>query len=556
MKKLVFAILIGILLIGRNAFLDAEEASPQINVHNVTSYQGRSVTVYLSVQNFDEMGALNLKLFYDADALTLATHFAESFLGSSQTLVDEDSGVAQISIINPDGLSGSGRIYGFSFNISADTPPGEYPIFVAISEAFDVALDPVEIETSHGGVTVREVTTQQPQIYSSGSLSKSTLKEGDRMTYTVSLSSSVMLGAGTFELSYDHDKLQLINTTVGSQLATNNNYTTLNNSVRGLSRLTLISLDGLNRAIPFITYEFEAIADINGLTRIEWESTEVFNVDLNPIKGRKISQSLSLVQRSKETVNPKIYLPNQAISATSELSIPLKIEAGTSLGAATMVLRYNPYLLELTHVEAPAGSAGLLLHTIDADSGQLTLSYLNENGLENAADLANLTFKALPIDEPLQTELSLTVLSPIDDQYQPVQIDTLNAVFQISNNYQVRYKGPDDETLQEDNVQSISETTAPNPVELPGHRFSHWQQSVTGNQVTYHAQYYMPGDFDANDLVDSDDVMHVHEKIVNRQTLSTLEHKAMDMNQDGEVTLADIMLIELLIAGRLLDSDF
>lgn len=545
-----------LIMISGSVSLNAESQTPHVRLNHVSTYQGHTVYVYLTAADFDNVSALDLKIFYDDEKLSLVGYSAQSWLNSSLKSESDEAGVLHLSWINETGLSGSGHLYRLTFRVHSEVPAGEIPLFLAVSEAVDASLSPLTVDRSHGSINVREVTSQQPQLYASGSLSRSSLKEGERFTYSISVSNRVTIGAGTFEMHYDHEYLRLVDTHVGSSLESSGTYATINDAVRGLSRMTLISLDGLKGAYPFVTYEFEVIKDTNGTTPIRWESTEVYDEDLNVIKGRTITQTVRLIQHPTVTVNPKIYLPHQAITAGEEFTVPLKIEAESSLGAATITLQYNPFLLDWESLEIHGDSDSLMIYTHDAERGQITFSYLNQTGLTTAATMASITFTAKPLSEPLQTEISVDITTPINAQYEAITLDTIPTQIQISNDYRITYKGPNDETLQEDVVVSLEESTPPTPVNVPGHRFAHWRQSITGNQVSYQAEYYMFGDINDDGVFDAEDMQLMHTKMVKKETLTALEHLAMDVNQDGEITLDDLVLLELLHQGRLLDSDF
>ena len=213
MKIYLSCVTILLLILNGSIALHAEDNPPSVELQHVTSYQGHTVTVYLIGRQFDDVNGLDLKLFYDADYLTLISYTKQSWLDSSLTNFSNENGVIQLSILEATGLSGSGRLYALTFRIDAQTPAGEIPLFLAIENAVDSSLDSISMVANHGALTVREVTSQSPQLYTYGSLSKPSLKIGETLTYTVRFSDHVQVGAGTFELHYDHEVLKMVKTT-------------------------------------------------------------------------------------------------------------------------------------------------------------------------------------------------------------------------------------------------------------------------------------------------------------------------------------------------------
>lgn len=152
-------LLLGGVLLGCVLIPDLAGASNVVTVHNSTGLSGQSGTVTLSLANEDSISGLQFTIRDVPDSLTVNSVSLAPRLSNFSTpaINDIDSlGIVRIVIFSFGSylLPGSGDIFTIDYEISRDTPPGDYDIIIEELVLSNPGAQNVESSAVNGVFTV------------------------------------------------------------------------------------------------------------------------------------------------------------------------------------------------------------------------------------------------------------------------------------------------------------------------------------------------------------------------------------------------------------------
>lgn len=119
---------------------------PSITANDTEVYQGNYAYVYIYANNLNDLASIDLEIFYDSEAMQLNNQWTGGLFENSVVSVNTATpGVVRLSAASFSGISGSGDLLTLVFQINSDCPPGDYPVTVAVGEAYDMALQHVHM---------------------------------------------------------------------------------------------------------------------------------------------------------------------------------------------------------------------------------------------------------------------------------------------------------------------------------------------------------------------------------------------------------------------------
>ena len=139
-----------------------------VSASEVTVTAGNTAYVTLRGENFKNIAALDVYVYYDPSVMTLSSTSNGSLLSGAQSSVNtSESGKLTLSLMSLNGINGSGTLLNIYFNTDSDCAEGTYPVTVAIGRAYDGNLSEATVKGKNGSVTVNKPIITEPfYIYS------------------------------------------------------------------------------------------------------------------------------------------------------------------------------------------------------------------------------------------------------------------------------------------------------------------------------------------------------------------------------------------------------
>ena len=396
-----------------------EEPAPvaSISASSTTTYAGSYAYITVRASDFAEMASLDISVFYDSGLMTVNHTSIRSFASNTQYSINTDiEGEIRFSMIAPNGISGSGDIFEICFRIHPNALSQRITVILAAGEAYDVSLQPIQVLSSNGQITVSE-TQQSIEQVSFYSNSVSNVKQGD--TFDISFSSSLnSLAAADFEFYYDDALLKLENVQIGDKLRNAKNAVyAINDTTQGYVKISYIAMEGLTGyANPVVKLSFSVCENIKAETFVEMNVSGLCNASLISMSASTVSASIHIEEKQTESVLPNIRLSSYH-GLKQEFSVSVMADGETGIAAGDFTVEYDPSFLACV---SAVNQNGAMVIANTSKPGKVTFSYVNQEGISKDTELILLTFKKISTDQ-CSTELKLSgknlVSAELDEIY-------------------------------------------------------------------------------------------------------------------------------------------
>ena len=420
MYKKIIALGLVLCLLLSAAPVTTGAATATVTAQAVTVNAGSSVSVNIEAENFANLAGLELYIYYDAAALTVSSTTNGSLLSGAQTVVNTaTAGQIKLSTMSLDGISGSDRLLQIRFQTAADCPAGEYPIKLAVGDAYDTALAPLSVGSTDGSVTVKK--TEQTETFTIYNyLSSSTLQKGDVLTNRIASSGYKTFTGAEFVVEYDPEIFAYHSYEIENELKTENAVWSVNAATLGKVRLSYMGTEPVS-TFYLVKINLEVIADINGSTTVVARANNVYREDLTAYGPSSYSRSLTLTKlpevidyKDAGLQTEKLIVGQQGVSLFS-------VEAGTGMAAADFTVTYDPQALRCVAVTA-VNQGGMVVINDNFAEGQIRFSYVNTEPYEGQTPLVEITW--LPLLSPdSHYELILSGRGVVDLQQNPIMLE-------------------------------------------------------------------------------------------------------------------------------------
>ena len=428
MSRRIFALFLALCLILTAAPISVGAATgQQVTAGAVTVTAGNTASVTLRAENFVNLAALDVYIYYDPAIFTVSSTGNGSMLSGAQTSVNTaEAGKITLSMMSLNGISGSGNLITVYFNTGADTEPGTYPITVAIGRAYDSSLQPVTVSGVSGSVTVNKpVETQSFRVYNYMTLENNPLQKGDTLTCKIANLYGYYFVSGEFTLEYDHEMFVLESVELDSKLLGEGAVYSVNSSVLGQVRLAYANAEPVNSFYMF-TVKLKVIADADTTTTVKAQASNVYRADLSPYLPDSVSGTVTLKKSPHVADHPDAFFRTEDLEVGRQNKSVFCLEAGAGVAAADFTLTYDPTVLRCVNVVMAEGLedlGGMLVINDNYAAGTIRFSYVNMSAYD-AEDLPLVEITWEPLRSP-QThyEILSGAVGIVDEKQNPITLE-------------------------------------------------------------------------------------------------------------------------------------
>ena len=530
-------------------------AASSIRLSSTSVQTGQRARIFVQGQNLNNIEAFQLQIFFDDTQLTLAQSFTYSYVSSRGTALinTAEAGVITISFAGTTALSGSSNLFYFDFDVAPDAPIKNYPLFIGIQEALGVDFAPVEINGVRGNIEVTERTTTLRNAPISTSINRSRAEEGDTFTISLNLNHSVLKSAGSFDIFYDDQVLNLLSSTVGSLPSASQTLVTVNDQFRGKVHFNFISLNGINSVWPILTLEFEVIKDVQTSTNIQVIPIQILDMDLQPLQTVASTRALQIIKKPPTLNIPSVVMESKTLTSIDDFTVDLSVEQNSNLAIGVFEIEFNPFLVEFKDLELLDTDWApniLTFYTLHLDEGLIRFTYINPAGVSTAKAIARLYFSPLQNEVPIHTQIEVRLPQALNANYQAIVLAERSGQIHLSNQYQVRmyHQG---QLIQEETVDDMSTINYPQIDAESGLRFAFWESAIQGQTISYHSRFYRLGDLNEDGVIDENDIGIFRQALVGTKNLTALQVRAANLKErdliesSQELTLKDLVILQL-----------
>lgn len=380
----------------------AESTEPSISLNESTVTAGSYFYSYLSAKDFENISALKLTIRYDADAFSFYSKYAYSLLDGSLTDINTSTpGEIHISIMNSDGITGTGNLFRLQFQAKSSVFAGNYSLKISVDEVCDTELNSISIGKSNGTVTVKEVAQTVQTISFSGSCSPSKAAYEDSVVYTISNRSGSDLAGGTFTVQYDADKLTFAEVTKGKLLDKANALYDVNDNGKGTLRITFMADQNIYASYgpDLLNIHFTVKENSNATTTITTTPSNLTKTSLESLKAASFETSLQLEEKKEEepvTDEMSLVLSEEVSDGVFTIDTILHSEKG--MAAGDFIIQYDKNAVKCKNVtkdDSVSDTGSYLVTKEKIDDGEVAFSLVNTKGLTGEYTLLHLEFEVI-----------------------------------------------------------------------------------------------------------------------------------------------------------------
>ncbi|QWB99417.1 hypothetical protein KHQ88_04430 [Mycoplasmatota bacterium] len=471
-----------------------EEAFPTtIDISSTTITPGQSGSILVKLNNATDLSGLSFDIHYDGSFFSFYDSNLYSVLNDANVVVNTDTeGVINVSITALEGVSYTGDIVRLYFTSTSDVTIDNHLLDLAIGEAYDSQLNPLEIKGGNGLISVETRVEEIESIYMYDQVSNNYLKIGDTFNYYFYSYNLNGLAAGNFQIYYDQDLFEVKQITPSNQLSNQDVIVSYNTDQLGYIDISYASLEGIYNNDLFII-EFEVISNVDSKSQISLVPRNLYNDNLEPYKANETSKEVITIKEEVIQDNPDIYISDYKGNIDNQFSVDVLIEANSHLAAGDFLIHYDQSLLEVISITEGGNitnNGGYLFYNPEYSNGTIQFSYINENGLSLEETFLTITFKAINISEDTNLSVSISASGLVDENFNEIDLDYKSSSIYLGEYKTVKYLDYDESLILEKSVPKLGEVSVPDNPQRQGTSFSHWETiSSTSDLEVYQAVY-------------------------------------------------------------------
>ena len=417
MKRLLNIVLVLFILLSNTKIVFAQTTA-SISGEDKEASPGDQVSVFLYGNDFNDIGALDVNIYYDSEVLKLDSVTEADFLSSAQHFGDinkDQEGQIITSYIFTSPLNGSGKLFELLFTVNENAKNTDSTVTVLIGDVCDSSLNPVEMKgsTFHIKVNENEEVLNKLSLFSNSSI---TLEYGKEAEISLWTDNAYGMAATDLLIEYDSEKLEYIGLELGEKMLEAEGASDSISERSDCIVISYINLKGINGNIdPILKVKFRSKTENSDTTTVRFTAESLYDASLKQIEGSSVSVNVKLDGKQEQADK---YVLSAVFKQDAQRNTVISYTApgASNLAAADFILDFDKDLMQCLEVRNVSGS-GSITSNIKNDIGQLKFSYINdEGGLKEDCSLFEIVFQTKNnacVDIPLQ----LNIKNPVDDSF-------------------------------------------------------------------------------------------------------------------------------------------
>ena len=551
----------------------------KISTGTASAYAGNSAYLSISGANFEKLAALDLAIYYDPEVLSVTSADTSGISDATVDVNYENPGEIKLSMASPKGISGNLTLLKIRFKANSAAKPGDYPVYVAIGDAFNTNLEAVSISRADGKFTVLKSSASVPTAYFYASVSDSSLEQGDETKITYYSYTLYNLASGVFEITYDKELFEFVEFGTYAAMQTADSVYSVNSDRAGIVKISYASSTAVKTGNLFYI-KLRAIGDRDASTTVEMTPSSLFAQDLSPINASKRTSTINF---TKKYVEPEpedhpdfwVEVPGKVVEGL-EFEATVKIAGESKAAAGDFTVKYNAEDFDCISVAAHSDvseGGGMVVINKGFSNGEVKFSFVNENGISEDSGLV--AIKLVPKKSGAYSSVIATAArgTVYDAKYNPVELDYIKTTVNVSEKSvtgieidslptKTVYTEGDGFDVTGGKIKVIYDNESFEIVDMKESMISGFDSSKTGEQtvtvsfsgfetsfdVMVNEWVYETGDINLDKKVDIMDVYYI--RLIAAKLRKPTEQQILlgDVDLDGKITAIDANLIRKFAA--------
>lgn len=379
------------------AFPVAAADTAVISANDTTVYKGSSFWLDINAENISDVGTMEIAVYYDSAVLTLqGIHNRYLVDGCLLSTNGNIIGVASMSILSTEGLSGSGTMFALEFSVKPNCTADATAVTVTVGDAYNTQLKEVSVQSRSANLTIKDSIPQPDIFYLSASPSVQSVATDKSVTVEVWNMYNHPFVSGDFTFEYDRDLFSVEAVALSAEMQTPDAVYSVNTKIDGCVIISYIAPREAYRNNLFsITLKAKHTAPAQTVLRVS--CSEVYKNNQVQYANHSFSTKLTLTAQQEQSSVPALYTVTDGIACEGQsLTTQLCLDAGSGLAAGDFTLPYDTSVLECESVtvsDAVAEDNGIITLNPNYKNGTIRFSYVHTQGTQAALTLLHITWK-------------------------------------------------------------------------------------------------------------------------------------------------------------------
>lgn len=403
-----------------------EQPLPAISLSTYTVHNGSYAYLTLEAHDFVDVASFEVEIHYNASHLQLISTSYGSMVASvaNQSLQSDDPGSIYYNLISLDGLTGNGPLLQLTFLVTTPNPSNEEPLVLAIGEVYNVALEPVSMQTIQGKIVLEgynEPTVHSMYLYGSSSVTQ--LQQEETTTLQLRTYYSYEFASGVIEINYDDALFALESVDLNPSLKHAQALYSINDDTAGYVRISYASPVGIY-FYDLLSLKLRALQDTDATSNITFHTHSMYDASQNAIEANDVETTLTLVKKETPITYPMISIPDYVGILDNSFTLGVLVEGTTNLAAGDFLVSYDATKMDCLFVEASTditNQQGLVMINDHYQQGQIRFSFVLEDGLQATSTFVNMVFRAKPAAQ-LDSVIGIHATGLVNALFEPVLV--------------------------------------------------------------------------------------------------------------------------------------
>ncbi len=426
-RKRVLAFLVSVLYVLSLALPVSAAAANTVTASvSATATQGDTQYCYVYIDSLENLAALTVSVHFDPEKVRVTNAY------NSVTCTMYDSAVAEESVqfsylFDGNGQATETQLFWFAYKILNDAPVGETYFDILVSDAYDSGLNAVAVSGSRSVFQIQEkVVSKSCFVYTAGSLDTAVL-ETFALTYQLS---TYEVAAGSVVIQYDPELFQVAEVSAGALLE--NKYVDINTSLSGAVYISFVGTEYAQYQYELLTVKFRTLKNVTETSQIQFTASELYDLDTDEVACSGCSTSVAVSYDASYTADaPAITALPSYDAATGQVTVEIRLDKDSHLGAGDFTLEFDPALL--TYASAVKGFSPnyFLINDKKVAEGSLKFSVISMSDITEETLLLTATFDAKASCEAVETSFQLSGSGLADSLTNSIVLNVAGAGFVI-----------------------------------------------------------------------------------------------------------------------------
>ena len=302
---------------------------------STSAAQGSYQYCYVYLEDLTDLASLSVAVHYDSQKIEM--DYTYNRVSCDLYDYSNQNGCLQYSYIFNGDSSGQACLFYFRYKVKEDAPTGNSFFDITISDAYNTSLEPVQISGARYSFQITPAQQKkQLDIYNYDYISTA-VKEEFELTYYVS---TYDIASGAFSIQYDPELFEFVELTSGGLL--DGRMVDVNSELPGAVYVSFVGTEQ-SYSTDLVKVKFRTKKNVTSTSQIKLVAKDFYDADLNNLICNGCTSNIAISFDDTYTEDaPGMILTPSYDAQNNKLTVTIKLEKGSHLGAGDFTLRFDP----------------------------------------------------------------------------------------------------------------------------------------------------------------------------------------------------------------------